>query len=163
MEKYAEICTNYIYQSSFVNNNLSNRTTDGPQRISLTRAHLRRPTGNGEVTGLGFRVLLAFFAALLISAGAPRFWNAARGRREFFLLGVGRPAETEHQMPKLKTKSGAKKRFKITAQGKVLYAQKGKRHGMIKRTNKQIRNLRGTAVMFKADGDNVIKYFLPNG
>ena len=66
-------------------------------------------------------------------------------------------------MSKLKTKSAAKKRFKITATGKVLYAQKGKRHGMIKRTNKQIRNLRGTAVMFKSDGDNVIKYFLPNG
>ena len=47
-------------------------------------------------------------------------------------------------MPKLKTKSGAKKRFKITGTGKVKYAQAGKRHGMIKRTNKQIRNLRGT-------------------
>ena len=47
-------------------------------------------------------------------------------------------------MPKLKTKSGAKKRFKITGTGKVVYAQAGKRHGMIKRTNKQIRNLRGT-------------------
>jgi large subunit ribosomal protein L35 len=34
---------------------------------------------------------------------------------------------------------------------------------MIKRTNKQIRNLRGTNVMFKTDGDNVKKYFLPNG
>jgi large subunit ribosomal protein L35 len=66
-------------------------------------------------------------------------------------------------MPKLKSKSGARKRFKITATGKVLYAQRGKRHGMIKRTNKQIRDLRGTAVMFKSDGDNVIKYFLPNG
>jgi large subunit ribosomal protein L35 len=69
----------------------------------------------------------------------------------------------ESQMPKLKTKSGAKKRFKITATGKVLYAQRGKRHGMIKRTNKQIRNLRGTNVLFKSDGDNIIKYFLPNG
>ena len=39
-------------------------------------------------------------------------------------------------MPKLKTKSGAKKRFKITAQGKVKYQQSGKRHGMIKRTTK---------------------------
>ena len=37
-------------------------------------------------------------------------------------------------MPKLKTKSGAKKRFKITGTGKVVYAQRGKRHGMIKRT-----------------------------
>ena len=66
-------------------------------------------------------------------------------------------------MPKLKTKSGAKKRFKITGTGKVMYAQAVKRHGMIKRTKKQIRNLRGTNVMFKTDGDNVIKFFLPNG
>jgi large subunit ribosomal protein L35 len=69
----------------------------------------------------------------------------------------------ESKMPKLKTKSGAKKRFKITGTGKVVYAQRGKRHGMIKRTKKQIRNLRGTSVMFKTDGDNVKKYFLPNG
>jgi large subunit ribosomal protein L35 len=69
----------------------------------------------------------------------------------------------ESKMPKLKTKSGAKKRFKITGTGKVVYAQQGKRHGMIKRTNKQIRNLRGTNVLFKTDGDNVKKYFLPNG
>jgi large subunit ribosomal protein L35 len=66
-------------------------------------------------------------------------------------------------MPKLKTKSGAKKRFKITGTGKVLYAQSGKRHGMIKRTNKQIRNLRGTTTMFEGDAYNVKKYFLPNG
>jgi large subunit ribosomal protein L35 len=66
-------------------------------------------------------------------------------------------------MPKLKTKSGAKKRFKITGSGKVTYAHAGKRHGMIKRTNKQIRNLRGTNVLFKTDGDNVKKFFLPNG
>ena len=66
-------------------------------------------------------------------------------------------------MPKLKTKSAAKKRFKITGTGKVVYTQRGKRHGMIKRTNKQIRNLRGTAVLFKSDGDNIKKYFLPNG
>jgi large subunit ribosomal protein L35 len=68
----------------------------------------------------------------------------------------------DEQMPKLKTKSGAKKRFKLTGTGKVVYAHRGKRHGMIKRTNKQIRNLRGTNVLFKSDGDNVKKYFLPN-
>lgn len=66
------------------------------------------------------------------------------------------------KMPKLKTKSGAKKRFKITASGKVKYGQSGKRHGMIKRTTKQIRDKRGTAVLFKTDGDNIKKYFLPN-
>ena len=66
-------------------------------------------------------------------------------------------------MPKLKTKSGAKKRFKITGTGKVVYAQAGKRHGMIKRTNKQIRNLRGTTTCSRATPYNVKKYFLPNG
>jgi len=71
--------------------------------------------------------------------------------------------QQESQMPKLKTKSGAKKRFKITGTGKVVYAQAGKRHGMIKRTNKQIRNLRGTTTMFAGDAYNVKKYFLPNG
>ena len=66
-------------------------------------------------------------------------------------------------MPKLKTKSGAKKRFKITGTGKVLFAQSRKRHGMIKRTKKQIRQLRGTSELFKTDGDNIKKYWLPNG
>jgi large subunit ribosomal protein L35 len=74
--------------------------------------------------------------------------------------GVKRPQES--QMPKIKTKSSAKKRFKVTGTGKVVYAQSGKRHGMIKRTNKQIRNLRGTKVLFKTDGENIRKYFLPN-
>jgi large subunit ribosomal protein L35 len=72
-------------------------------------------------------------------------------------------AQREIEMPKLKTKSGAKKRFKITGTGKVKYTQSGKRHGMIKRSTKQIREHRGTAVLFKTDGDNIKKYFLPNG
>jgi large subunit ribosomal protein L35 len=76
---------------------------------------------------------------------------------------VAGAAHQESQMPKMKTKSGAKKRFKVTGSGKVLYAQSRKRHGMIKRTKKQIRQLRGTNVLFKTDGDNIKKYFLPNG
>jgi large subunit ribosomal protein L35 len=82
---------------------------------------------------------------------------------EHFRPGAKAPAAKESQMPKIKTKSGAKKRFKITGGGKVLYAQSRKRHGMIKRTKKQIRQLRGTNVLFKTDGDNIKKYFLPNG
>ena len=39
-------------------------------------------------------------------------------------------------MPKMKTKSSCKKRFKVTASGRVKAAQAGKRHGMIKRTTK---------------------------
>ena len=50
-------------------------------------------------------------------------------------------------MPKMKTKSGAKKRFKITATGKVKCQASRKRHGMIKRTTKFIRNARGTMVL----------------
>ena len=78
------------------------------------------------------------------------------------LMGALPAGQQESQMPKLKTKSGAKKRFKVTATGKVMAAQRGKRHGMIKRTKKQIRQLRGTRVLFKTDGDNIKKYFLPN-
>ncbi len=55
-------------------------------------------------------------------------------------------------MPKMKTKSAAKKRFKITGTGKVLSAAAGKRHGMIKRSNKFIRNARGTMVLAEPDG-----------
>ena len=66
-------------------------------------------------------------------------------------------------MPKLKTKSGAKKRFKMTGTGKVKVAAQGKRHGMIKRTNKFIRDARGTMVLAEPDARKVIKNFLPNG
>jgi len=63
-------------------------------------------------------------------------------------------------MPKLKTKSSAKKRFKITAKGKVIMTQTGKRHGMIKRTNLQIRKQRGTTIMSKQDA-KIIKSYMP--
>ena len=63
-------------------------------------------------------------------------------------------------MPKLKTKSSAKKRFKISATGKVMMAQAGKRHGMIKRTNSQIRKQRGTTVMSKQDS-KIVKSYMP--
>ena len=65
-------------------------------------------------------------------------------------------------MPKMKTKSGAKKRFRLTASGKVRRNQANKRHGMIKRTNKQIRNQRGTTVAADSDA-KIIKKFLPYG
>ena len=65
-------------------------------------------------------------------------------------------------MPKMKTKSGTKKRFKLTATGKVKFKQAGKQHGMIKRTNKFIRKARGTAVMSDADA-KVVKSFMPYG
>ena len=63
-------------------------------------------------------------------------------------------------MPKMKSKSGVKKRFRLTASGKVRMNQSGKQHGMIKRTNKQIRNQRGTTIMAPQDA-KIIKRFLP--
>ena len=62
------------------------------------------------------------------------------------------------EMPKMKTKSGAKKRFKMTASGKVKSGQAGKRHGMIKRSNKFLRNARGTTPLSAADATIVKKY-----
>lgn len=63
-------------------------------------------------------------------------------------------------MPKMKTKSSCKKRFKVTASGRVKSAQAGKRHGMIKRTRKFIRQARGTTVMSAPD-EKVIKSMMP--
>ena len=64
-------------------------------------------------------------------------------------------------MPKLKSKSGARKRFKVTATGKVLVQQAGKKHGMIKRTKKFIRNARGTTTLSDQDARVVKRHFLP--
>ena len=66
-------------------------------------------------------------------------------------------------MPKLKTKSSVKKRFSLTATGKLRITQSGKQHFMRRRTNSQIRNQRGTTVIYNQEAKNIIKYFLPNG
>ena len=63
-------------------------------------------------------------------------------------------------MPKMKTKSGAKKRFKFTATGHVKVQQAGKRHGMIKRTTKFVRNARGTTVLSDQDA-GIVKTYMP--
>jgi large subunit ribosomal protein L35 len=63
-------------------------------------------------------------------------------------------------MPKMKTKSSAKKRFKLTATGRILCAQAGKRHGMIKRSNKFIRQARGTTTLSKPD-EGIVKTYMP--
>ncbi|MEO9615602.1 MAG: 50S ribosomal protein L35 [Nitratireductor sp.] len=65
-------------------------------------------------------------------------------------------------MPKMKTKSSVKKRFKVTASGKVKVQAAGKRHGMIKRSNKFIRNARGTTVLSDPDA-RIVKKFIPYG
>ncbi len=63
-------------------------------------------------------------------------------------------------MPKLKTKSSAKKRFKATGTGKIKAQAQGKRHGMIKRTAKFIRQARGTMVLADCD-EKIVKKYMP--
>ena len=63
-------------------------------------------------------------------------------------------------MPKMKTKSSCKKRFKITASGRIKGGLAGKRHCMIKRSTKFIRDARGTTVLSKAD-EQIIKPMMP--
>jgi len=63
-------------------------------------------------------------------------------------------------MPKMKTKSSAKKRFKVTASGRIKAGQSGKRHGMIKRSNKHIRNQRGTSLLAEGD-ERLVKIHMP--
>ncbi len=58
-------------------------------------------------------------------------------------------------MPKLKTKSGAKKRFKITGTGKVMHKRAFKNHILTKKETKQKRRLGKMATVNKADMDNV--------
>ena len=66
------------------------------------------------------------------------------------------------EMPKLKTKSGVKKRFKMTASGKLKAGVAGKRHRLISHNAKYIRQNRGTKVMSEADA-KLIKVFMPYG
>ncbi|MEK6216217.1 MAG: 50S ribosomal protein L35 [Boseongicola sp.] len=63
-------------------------------------------------------------------------------------------------MPKMKTKSSVKKRFKVSATGKVIGGQAGKRHGMIKRSRKFIRDARGTRVLSDPD-QKLVKSYMP--
>ncbi len=65
-------------------------------------------------------------------------------------------------MPKLKTKSGAKKRFSFTASGKIKMSQAGKRHGMRKRSKRFIRDARGTTIMSESDAQ-FVKRWMPYG
>jgi large subunit ribosomal protein L35 len=67
------------------------------------------------------------------------------------------------EMPKLKTKSGAKKRFKVTASGLIKAGVAGKRHRLISHNGKYIRQQRGTKVLQAPDATKVKKNFLPYG
>jgi len=63
-------------------------------------------------------------------------------------------------MPKMKTKSGAAKRFKVRGSGSVKRSMAGKRHILTKKTTKSKRQLRGTTGVDKTNLGHV-KAMLP--
>ncbi len=60
-------------------------------------------------------------------------------------------------MPKVKTKSGAKKRFKLTGTGKIKRKHAYKSHILTKKETKQKRNLTHVAILDDADKKRVKK------
>ncbi|HTG57699.1 50S ribosomal protein L35 [Ohtaekwangia kribbensis] len=58
-------------------------------------------------------------------------------------------------MPKLKTKSGAKKRFKVTGTGKIKHKRAFKNHILTKKETKQKRRLSNKSLVKKSDMANV--------
>jgi large subunit ribosomal protein L35 len=63
-------------------------------------------------------------------------------------------------MPKMKSCSGAKKRFRFTATGKVIRSHSGKKHNLRKRSNRMLRQARGTTIMQECDA-RIIRHHLP--
>ncbi len=66
-------------------------------------------------------------------------------------------------MPKMKSHSGAKKRFKITATGKVKHQQANKRHLLSHEAHKRKRQLRGNVLVSKAQEKQIKSQQLPYG
>jgi large subunit ribosomal protein L35 len=66
-------------------------------------------------------------------------------------------------MPKLKTKSSAKKRFRLTASGKVRFNSANRRHRLISKTKSARERNQRTKIMAKGDARLVIRHFLSNG
>jgi len=58
-------------------------------------------------------------------------------------------------MPKLKTKSGAKKRFKVTGSGKIKRKRAFMNHILTKKETKQKRRLANKTTVNKADEGNI--------
>lgn len=64
-------------------------------------------------------------------------------------------------MPKLKTKSGAKKRFKVTASGKIKFKPAKMRHMQMNKPKSMKRRARHTQVMNEMDTKVILTNFLP--
>lgn len=66
-------------------------------------------------------------------------------------------------MGKMKTKSAAAKRFKLTATGKVKYKKMNKGHIMTKKSPKRVRKLRAAGYISEHDARKVRRDLLPYG
>jgi large subunit ribosomal protein L35 len=60
-------------------------------------------------------------------------------------------------MPKMKTHSGAKKRFKLTGTGKVMRRRANRNHLLEHKPTKRTRRLDGTVVIAKNDEKKIKK------
>jgi len=58
-------------------------------------------------------------------------------------------------MPKIKTHSGTKKRFRLTGTGKVAYQKNGRRHQLNCKSPKRRRTLRATGILPEAQAKNI--------
>lgn len=85
-------------------------------------------------------------ASAILYAGAPAL--GSRPPQFFHFL----PPFT---MPKMKTKSGAKKRFTLTGTGKIKRKHAFKSHILTKKTTKQKRNLTHITLVSSADMNRV--------
>jgi len=63
-------------------------------------------------------------------------------------------------MPKMKSKSGAKKRFRSTGSGKIRRGSKGRRHILTKKATKRKRHLRQPALVDKSQ-EHQVRAMLP--
>ena len=64
-------------------------------------------------------------------------------------------------MPKMKTHSGAKKRFSVTRRGKVQSRAAHKRHLMTHKSKRMKRNGRSTLILAEMDGNIILDNYLP--
>jgi large subunit ribosomal protein L35 len=65
-------------------------------------------------------------------------------------------------MPKMKTHSGAKKRFRVTGSGRVRRGKAGKSHMMIGKNKRRLRRLRKNDMVDKVD-EKAVKRLLAKG
>jgi large subunit ribosomal protein L35 len=65
-------------------------------------------------------------------------------------------------MPKQKTHSSSKKRFRLTARGKVRFNSAYRRHRLISKDKSAKERNQGTKIMAPGDAKLVKRFFLPN-